>query len=223
MKKGYMLFLLVFLIISIPIRVEAFCDYQELARIKKIASNVTYKVDYIEKNGTVEFSVTLLNLHPEIYFKDVTNNTFYYYKNSINNTHEIVINGYSPGKTIQYEFYNIEKEYCDNQILLNKYVTLPPYNPFYNDSVCNDAKEYKLCQKWIELNMDYNSFKQQVENYKKERNKGPVEEPIDDSPKNIDKVLDFFIEYYVYILSTIIIVCLIFIYQLNKKDNFDFS
>lgn len=223
MKKFYWLFMLFFLIISIPDSVKAYCDYNELARLKNIASNVTHSVEYIEKEDTVEFIVTLVNLHPDIYIKDVNKNSFYYYDNAGKETHEIVINGYIPGNTIKYEIYNVQQQFCDNQVLLDKYVTLPPYNPFYDDSACVGAEEYRLCQKWTEVKVDYVTFKKEVEKYKRERDKNLNEEPNDEDLGTIGKFLSFFVKYYIYILSAIILVCLILIYRINKKNSFDFS
>lgn len=222
MKKFYWLFMLFFLIISIPNSVKAYCDYNELARLKKIATNVTHSVEYIEKDNNVEFIVTLVNLHPDIYIKDTIKNTFYYYSDAGKETHEIVISGYKPGNTIKYEVYNVQQPYCDIQVLLDKYVTLPPFNPFYNDAVCADAEEYRLCQKWVEVKVDYATFKKEVEKYKRGRDKNLEDEPKDDLG-NVGKFLSFFVKYYIYILGAIILVCLILIYRINKKNSFDFS
>ena len=218
-----MFILLVILIISFPIKVKAYCDYQELSRLKNIASNINYKIDYIEKDNKVEFTITLVNLHPEIYIRDVSNNKFYYYSDVIKGKNELVLKGYSSGKTIRYDIYNNIKEFCDSEVLLSKYVTLPPYNPYYKDPICSGAEEYKLCQKWINMNMNYNNFKKEVENYKIMKDKKPIEEPVDEQPKDINIILGFYMKYYIYILSSIIIGCLVWIYFLRKKDNLDFS
>ncbi len=222
MKHFYLFILFMFFIILVPNKVDALCDYNEKARLKAIAANITFKTDHIESDGQVEFFITLSNLHPELYVKDVMGYKFHYYNASAKNPKELTIGGYSHGRTIQYEFYT-KNAGCTNEVLLIRYVTLPPYNRFYNDPLCKGLESYTLCQKWVVNNLSYGNFKKQIEDYKNR----PIVDPDDEDPgekiDHFDMIANFLGKYYVYILMTIIIVCLISIYRINKKDSFDFS
>ena len=222
MRRYYQLILLTIFIILIPNKVNALCDYNTKARLKSIAANVTFSTRYIESNSRVELFVTIANLHPEIYIKDVTNYKFYYYNASVANPHEIKVGSYFPGRTVKYEFYTT-KAGCTGEILLVSYANLPPYNKFYSDPLCQGIEDYSLCQKWAKINISYNQFKQKIEIYKHVEIEEPVEEIPVEEPIHINVIAELWEKYYVHILSSIVIICMAYIIRIKKKDTFDLS
>lgn len=222
MKRYYRIILLMFFIILIPTKVEALCDYNAGARLKSIAANVTFSTNYVEGDSNVELFVTIANLHPEIYIKDVTNYKYYYYNTSAANPREVKVGGYFPGRAVKYEFYT-KNVGCTGEVLLVRYVTFPSYNRFYNDPLCIGIENYSLCQKWIKTNLSYGQFKNKIEAYRNKVIDEPVKEIPEDQPIHINVIAELWEKYYVSILVVTIMMCMAFIIRIKKKDTFDLS
>lgn len=211
MKRIIIVFILMLLV---PLTyAKASCDYNEIAKLKKIASNVNVDYDYVEKNNSVTFTVRLTNLNNKIYFVDNTN-----YKKYLYTKDEIVISNYSDSQTIKYVFYPSDSS-CGNQPLYTINLTLPTYNKFYTDSICKGIESYSLCQKWSTHNLNYDKFIEKVQDYK---NSIIIESP----PEEIEEVtetfgnmiISFLINYY-YLFIIVFIIIFALIYAIRKKDN----
>ena len=214
MKK--LLFIFIVLLFFPLLKIDAYyCKYSEISKLKKIASNVTTKIDYIESNNTVTFSVTLTNLNKDIYFVDKTTGKEYRFTKE-----EITITGYSSGLKVQYDFYPVN-ENCNDQVIYNLWISLPTYNKYYNDAVCKGIETYTLCQKWSSHNLSYDKFKEKVEEYKNSLIINPPKEdnPIYEEYSIFSIIIEYLIRYYYVILIIIIIICAIGIYFQNKKDS----
>ena len=213
MRKIIVVFILLLLI---PItKVEgAVCSYSEIARLKKIASNVTVSYDYIENNSSVVFNVTLNNLNDELYFVDQSNYQRYNYTEE-----ELTISNYRSEQTIRYVFYATDPD-CDDTPLYTARVILPTYNQYYKDEVCNGVENYSLCQKWSSHNLTYTNFVQKVNEYKNSLNSPtiPVEPSIPVEVSITQLIVDFLLDYYIYIVI-VISLALIGILFIRKRDN----
>ncbi len=223
MKKTYLFNILLFLIILFPFSIKAeeiyTCDYKEKARLNAIASNITISTDYVEKNNSVEFSVIISNLHPDVYIIDTVKNVTYYYNENQSNPNEIKISGYKDGINVRYEVYSV-KNICRENLLTNKYVTFPPYNKYYNDPLCKDLSNFVLCKKWVKVNYKYDEFKEQIEKHLKQ--KGKEKETPEEVDDYFNKFIEFYVKYYIYILPSIIILGFIGIFILDRKKEFRF-
>lgn len=209
MKKIVVLIALLLLPIS---KINAFyCTNSEMTRYKRLASNINYSYDYIEQNDDVTFKITLVNLNSEVYLVD-SNGKYYYQDN------EIVIDALD-GQNISFKVYP-RNNYCDTELLYTINITLPTYNKYYNDEICKDIQNYKLCQRWANINLNYEEFTKKVNEYKQSLIK---EEPIVEEEKVEESLLDYiiyyFAKYYYVILIAIIVFASIGIYKSSKKDN----
>lgn len=219
MNKTIKYLFLIFLIIFIPNPIKAeeiyTCDYKKRARHNSIASNIMFNLDYIEKNNSVEFFITITNLHPEIKIIDTINNKTYQYNSLDSTPKEVKISGYKNGTIVKFDLYSKEL-ICQNNLLFSKYITIPPYNKYYKDPICDDFKEYSLCKKWVKNNLTYEDFKIQVLKYKTkvEEEKKKQEE----LNKKNNVIIDFLKNNYIYILSTVIVVGVVSILFIKKKN-----
>ena len=213
MKRICLLFLLTFLI---PItNVNGFyCKYSNLSRYKSLASNISTTYDYVEENNTLTFSITLVNLNENLYIVDNTTQKVYNYSEN-----ELTISGYTPGITVKYSVYTKDID-CSDILLYTIRVVLPAYNKFYSDPICEGISNYMYCQKWFSHNLDYETFKNRVTDYKNSLNELPIIAPsaVDDYGL-WDAILDVIIRYYYVILVAIIIVCGTIIYINEKKSD----
>ena len=210
--RNRIIFLL--LLLLLPVAVNAYeCNDNEIARLRKVASNVTASYDYQEANNNVTFSVTLTNLTNDVYIIDSVTGASYYY----NGNNEITINGYAAGTKIKYYIYPT-KQNCMESYLNVRYVNLPYYNQYYNSEVCiNNTNQ--LCNKWRKTTLSYEEF---VKRIKENNNDGQQEEIQNNEEKNtiFDYVSQFIYEYYVYIIGAGLIVIVIIEFA-RKKDTFD--
>lgn len=199
MKKLFILML--FIVLCLPLeRINAYyCTYSETTRLKKIASNINISYTYDEKTNGVDFSITLVNLHPDLYLVDATNDEIISYTNS-----EVTISGYKGGETVQYKVYTVVP-FCEGTVLTTLRITLPSYNSFYKDNLCEGISSYSLCQKWSSHGLSYDDFVKRVTQYRNSlgNSEPTIEEPEITSIWEI--ILDVFRGYY-YIIYGVIIV-----------------
>ncbi|MEG2321929.1 MAG: hypothetical protein RSB71_00355 [Bacilli bacterium] len=209
--------LLICLILLMPIvKVDAlYCQYNDLARLKKMAANITTTYEYTVSDKAI-FSITLFNLHPSLYVVDTTNNKTYNYQNN-----ELILNNYNGGQTVIYKVYTNQSD-CSKELLTTIRVVLPTYNIYYQDKICEGLNNYELCQKWSSHNLSYNDFIKNVTAYKESLKVDvpDVSEPVTKIKDNIiNKVVAFILDYYYLFLIIVIAGSGIGIIKINKKDN----
>lgn len=210
MSKKILSFVALIMIIMLPNKVKAYCSNEEIIRRSSLAKNMSVSYDYIEENGSVSFNVVITNLQPELYIKDVYNQATYYYSGS-----ELILYNFKPNKNYRFDVYGTGE--C-NQRLYSHYITTPGYNPYYNDPVCTGVT-HSICQKWVNINYNYDTFVSEVNKIKAKTNK-QQQEITEEEPMGIyDYLIKFFISYYYIILPIIIIVCITIIIQKRKKDD----
>lgn len=209
MKKCFTYVFMLFLLIVLPIKVNAICDNSRKTELQKIAGNVTYGYDYIKENDT--FNITITNLNPNIYIDD--NGTIYRYSNS----NELTIGGYKPGDNIR--LYVYDTEYCNASALNILYINLPVKNKYYGTEICSDTQEYNLCQMWTNNNLTEEEMREKIDNYKRIDNVDDKTEQIEAKNYALELLIDIYIKYYFIILPLIIIICVFSIYKLSKKTS----
>ncbi len=207
------------LLLLIPFNIKAVnCDYSDIARYQALASNINFNYDYVEGDN-ITFNIIVTNLSDDLYIYDrTTGNTF---SSRTVGSSETILYGYNPGNDYGFDIIPYD-EACYEEIMLTKYVNIPYYNPYYNDQVCNGYENYKLCSKWIKMDLSYDDFVNKVNEYKKKSSKPNVkEDDIDYTNDVLNKIIVGFLDNYVIILISIIIICGVGIVILSKKGRFD--
>ena len=144
------------IILLLPINVLADCSDEELIRLQKLANNITTSYTYDET--TKSFTLTFTNFNEELVITDIINNKDYLYRG------ELSINNLSSGK-YNYYIYALDKSCYDNELSI-KSVSLPYYNQYYTNKECDEIKNYRYCSKWLANEIDYNTWKNKVTEYK---------------------------------------------------------
>lgn len=215
-KMKYIKLIIVIMLMMIPYNVRAYnmCSREDTVKLNKLVSNVLTNYSYYETNNGLKFKITINNLNSNIYIYDATKKQTYY------STGEITLDNYGPNQTIEYKIYS-NVPYCKGQYLNSVFVTLPPYNPYYKDKLCLGIEDFKLCQRWSNVNLTYDQFKKEINDY---LNSNKKEEIVNDEYKSIyEIILGIYIKYYYLILPAIIIIGGIVILinkQRNSKDEF---
>lgn len=225
-------YILIFIIlVFIPNIVKADdCSVINTSRLKKIASNITTKYDYIENlpaagYGSVNFTVTISNVISDIYIMKVDNydnqlGTVYY--GDSNN--QVAISGLSEGTSYHFlAFGNTDNE-CKGTLVYEFYVTTPNYNKYYTNALCEKVPDYKFCQKWVNTNQTEEEFTNNINEYIKslEEEETPTgDETTGEKYQIFIKILEFLTKYNIPVFGSLVLISLLGIIYLKSKDNFD--
>ena len=168
MKRRYLLLLLIAILI-LPSKIKAICDDSEVSLMQQYSKDVTYNYTYTEKNDAVTFDITFTNLKRIISIKNPLDGNYY------TDYNEITIRNLQPNKGYNFEIYS--SSLCPSEPLKTLYITMPGYNKYYKDKICEGLEDFKYCQKWINLPFGYDRLKNEIDNYKKKQeNKQKKEE-----------------------------------------------
>ncbi len=209
MKK---ILLLVLLLIPYSKVNASFCSYKELAELREIASNITYRYDYIESDDNIVFNISLANLTPDTYILDSETNQTYYFSKS-----EIVISGYQDDTSVGFKVYSDNSD-CEGQLLSTIWVNLPTYNEYYKDPLCETIPNYSLCNRWSTHTLRYDEFVQNIKDYLEPDDVIVIPE-VEEEDSIWDLALELLLNYYYIPLLLIILIAGISIYRINKRDN----
>lgn len=216
MKKIIFILLLV---VIFPLNVKGYCETEDKIRYANLASNITTSYDYKEGNDSVSFNITIHNVHKDLVIVDKqTGKSYSNKKNTLNN---FVISDLKDGASYSFDV-TTDNSNCSYRTYNTLYVTVPKYNKYYKDSVCNGASEYLYCQKWVEIgNISYKEFVKLVNDYKTKSDNKVIKE--ENEEKNFWYIIgDFWAKYYLYIAGSIILICVPIIIIKNRKNRFDF-
>lgn len=200
----YILFLL--LIIVIPIN-KTYADCKkELKEIENIKDEFKITYEFVDNSGYI---LTFYNPDSSKYTIDI------YKPNDLtcieDNEYYTKCHYYMPG-TYLAKIKSTNKS-CKEE--LNKILLSLPYNEFSKDPVCEGIEDFILCKPTYDKEIDYETFLQRVEVYKKtlteleEKEENKIEEPIEE--KTIyEKITDYLIKN-IFIIVTIIIAVILLI------------
>jgi len=211
MKK---LLLVLILFVLYPIQSKALmCNNESKVKYSEMAKNISVNYEYQEVDNDVIFNIKITNIPETFIIEDVRNHKTYNYSSS-----ELVIPNVS--KNTSYKF-NVLKDdqFCSWEIFYTHYINIPAYNYYYKDEVCKGIEDYKLCNKWLNINLSYDEWKNKVIEYKNSLNQ---DDDIirDEKGKSIlDIIIDFYLDWYYLILPSIIIISLASIYLYNRKHD----
>ncbi len=175
MKKFATLLIIAFLSVM---HVNAECSYTDKADANTKAANVKVDYEIVEDKQEYEegtaideyFKITILNITEELYVvvkNDVTNEEFRYnYEDTKDG--EVTFNWTNTESVTNFTFtiYASSQTVCkDEQLkIINKQT--PRYNDFYNRAICENMKDFYLCQKYTNIaEIDESMFIDKVEGF----------------------------------------------------------
>lgn len=198
------------------------CSSSDKERLQKLANNISVIVEEENNgNGNIVFSATFTGISDDIRIFNPKN--WMYYRNLSNSDiGEVTINNLYQGTSYRFEIYSSTGA-CSFKIFRTITLSIPKYNKYYSDPICENVKEYKLCQKWIDNdNMPYDEFLNKVNNYieesKKENNN--LEESSSDNQFDFDFGKFYKIVYFPSLVVTLILTgLLIYFWSKENKKN----
>ncbi len=209
MKKiFFVLFVLLF-----PLIVNAKCTSEEMARLKSLASKISLTYGYEESDKNVAFSVTFRNVHKDLKIVDVITGKQF---SSNNEFSDFTLSNIHIEGSHKFNILSNSKNCLNQKIAIRQYV-IPYYNAYYKDPLCSGNESKTVCQKWTNTSgLSYDKFKESF-NKKNDVVAQPQEIP---EPSLLTQL---FVNYYYILFGGIIIISLIIIFILNRKDRFNFN
>lgn len=199
----------------LPNLVKAECSLENREILQKLANNITYTTDENE-NGT--FKVTFAGLSDDVRILNPRN--LAYYRNlSDSKVGEVSIDQLKQGEIYQFYVYSATTS-CVIDRFRTITINIPKINPYYNDEICNEAKSYSLCQKFTEVNLNYDEFVQSVRDYIKNNNRQNIDINQNDNTKTFN-FFKFYNKYYwpTFIGMILILVVIIILWIKENKKN----
>ncbi len=173
-SKYFIISLLTFLL---PIFAYAECTETEANHFDKIKDK--YKIEYKFNENKSSYNLTLHNPEPDHYTFEIQSVDKMIVTCEISGSSDTVCEKIYPGG------YNISvvgnTDTC-NDTLKRTFLRLKPYNKYSTDPLCEDIKEFVLCQETYDKEIDYETFTSRVESYKKQK----AEEEKENKKKRID-------------------------------------
>jgi len=161
---------LIAFLLLFPTSTKAFqCTSSTYEALQEFANNVTVSVEEEENNGNLYFSATFSGVYSKLRF-EVQNMVGAYFGGVDERLGEFTVNGLKPGKSYVFEVYGADS--CFSYKFRTITLDLPEYNKFYNETICQNAREYALCQKWSNVNLSYDEFSKKVNEYIETRDDG---------------------------------------------------
>lgn len=191
------------------------CTDSDVEQYKKEASsiNVSYEInkDIVDAFGDRVYDgyvVTFKNLYDNYYVEDsdtgirIGKDYLYEGQTAENNTY-VTENITKGAKKL-----NVYHNGCST-VLKTIELSLPYYNQYYNDELCDgvDKNKVKLCNKWIDKDVTYGEFYNEVSKYKKDTEKGNF----------ADNIVDFFKNNYITVIVAVLIFIIIVVFTSIRK------
>ncbi len=196
------------------------CNAQTMSNISSLANNVNivYEVDTSSK--TPIFTITLTNLTSDMIVFD--RNASKTYKGFANTGSEMSVRTKMSGS---YSFIIYSKQ-CKEQVA-TKSVSLPTYNVYYGDKLCDGLDQCDACQKWYGSNSDRKKFEQSVQECKRKQNAviEAEEKPVKQAQAWYESIAKIFLDFWWAIIILMIVIIGIYyaIRAKQKKNEYNFK
>lgn len=182
MKKKKKILLTIISFIAFTSKTYAECTNEEVNAFKKISNE--YKVTYEMNTESKLYNLTFYDPAPDKYTFVINGATDGDFSIHDNNNYQYL--GLSPGE------YTVTIEGVTNtckDVLKTINLSLPKYNKYTEDPLCKGNEEFVLCQPTYDKDIDYETFKQRVEVYKKTKTENNIK--TDDINKN-NAIVNYF-------------------------------
>ena len=213
----YYIYFFITIVLLLPFSVDAItCNKEQISRYEKLANQVQTTLEYRETEDGIAFDVIFHNVHND--FKIMDYNSYSYLKPSSDNKEGIIkATNYLPNQSYDFGIVNHDSV-CDSKIIRKITITMPYYNSYYKNSLCNGISEFELCKKWVNIgNISYTTFVNSVNEYKKTMESADNILDVEIEDNLINNIRNFFAKYYFYIIITILVIISIIMYLINKR------
>lgn len=145
-----------------PLITHAECDYQRMAELNKIASNVQFSYSYdLDGSKEPQFGVNVTNITSDIYIEYSSTN--WLFVDRVENVSEVFIDFYE-GSTLTFKINSADSS-CYGKLLATRYISTPVYNEYYLTPECKKYPSFKYCSAWLGTSITDEQFRREFEKY----------------------------------------------------------
>lgn len=126
-------------------------------------------------------------------------------------TDKIIVSNLAPG---QYIAFVVGLTDSCNDVLKKEEITLPQYNQYAYDPVCEGIEEFVLCSPTYDKELDYDTFISRVNSYKKNK---ANQDKTDNNTEEKPTIKEWFKDNYMYFIYAIIGIVVLLIIALIVK------
>lgn len=220
---GVRKFVLILMFLLLPISVSAYheitnpnCTIDLKNSLRTSAFEIIYSNEKYIDSGVVYYKLSVRNISANLSMKDLDSNIIY--------NNDFSLNRIVPGTIRNFQIFANSKTPCEGYNVYTKIVSIPYFNKYSLDPLCEGYEDYVLCKEDSKINLTYEQFEDAINEYIESVNRPEPEEIIDDNKiekKNFFKdVLKFLYNNYVTILVSIIIVgtiCIVIILLVKRR------
>lgn len=224
MKKILFLLICLFTFPLITYAADTKCtkDYESEIKSRARNVNVVYQLEGI-KNNVASFRITVTNLTNDmVVFDNYSKQSKTYSSKDYSNGILVIKNAQSGTHSLK-----IYSKTCATTLssLTVKTISLPKYNPYYNDKSCEGLEQYSLCQKWSGYSKSKKEFENEIKNLKETKNTANDDSKDNNTKEEKVSLYKLLIEYwYILLLALIIAICVYYLIASNsKKKEFNFK
>lgn len=204
-KIKYVIFVFICMCVT-PLITHAECDYQRLAELSRLASNVQFSYTYDLSQG-LTFTLYVTNLTNDIYVIDDYGNRFYGLGEKSLLYSAADVSGFQNGDRIAFNFYSNDNN-CKNEAITTRYVSFPYYNAYSTLEECQLHPNFKYCQVWMDVTgVNYEKFTSELNKYL--ANTETIESAPEPDP--MDELFAILNQPYVKIVGIILLCAVIFV------------
>lgn len=185
MIKNKKLLSIISLSLLIPTIIYADCTKEEIDNFKKIEDE--YKVTYEFDIDTKLYTLTFYSPQPDLY-------DFVGEDETVFSNCEILDDNTAKCSNIKPNTYNFEivgvSTTCNGTFKKIK-TSLPKYNTYSEDPLCEGIEEFVLCQPTYDKNIDYETFVSRVNSYKKNHQSKPIDNNTKEEVKEENRIIQY--------------------------------
>lgn len=215
-KQKYLL-LLISLSLFIPTTTYADCTKEEINNFKKIEDE--YKVTYEFDIDTKLYTLTFYSPQPDLY-------DFVGEDETVFSNCEILDNNTAKCSNIKPNTYNFEivgvSTTCNGTFKKIK-TSLPKYNTYSEDPLCEGIEEFVLCQPTYDKDIDYDTFVSRVNSYKKNHqskiNDNEIKEEVKEQNIIIKYIKDNLFQIVIIIIFVVLVIATIILTAKSIKKS----
>lgn len=216
MKKIFLCVTLLLLIIPSLIKAND-CSGEDRDRLQKMANNIAYILEENVIDDNVYANITFTGVSNELrIYSHSDYSSLNYFNLDDSFFGEIRVNSLLPGKTYVFDVYGSTN--CGINKFKKIIIDIPTWNKYYNDNVCDGAREYYLCWKHSEIKMIYEEFKENVNNYKEMKKENDDNGGLENKDDDFLKFLYYYEEYYTLSFLVTMALLILLIALIIKKD-----
>lgn len=149
--------------------IDSRCTNEIKISLREEAALIVYRLSKTIKDDDAIYTIYFYNITDNMYIVDSKTNAKYYKGD--------IIEKVSPGEILNFGVYASDKTYCSEYKITNISISVPYYNKYSTNELCEGYENYVLCREDSNVTMTEKDFETSMKKYIESLNEED-EEPI---------------------------------------------